>query len=375
MAERSKGESMSENLVARFNKRFAGGFEIDIDFTQSATESNVTALLGPSGCGKTTLLRCLAGLTHPDRGEISFSGQSWFSRERRLALPPQQRDIGFLFQEYALFPHLTVAENVGFSLKKHSAQQQRQRVSEMIRLFELQGLEGRLPDQLSGGQQQRVALARAVARRPSLLLLDEPLSALDSQLREQLRGTLRRLFTSLGIPVILVTHDRIEAMTLADRIAVLDRGSIQQIGPMQDVFNRPQNAELARLVGMETVVPGEIVQVQEGLATVHVAANQLLAVAPENSERFVDVCIKGEDVALQRGDCVSSSVRNHLPARIKSLTHEGPLVRVGLDCGFELTALVTRPASDELRLTIGDSVLAMVKAPAIHLIPRAVPSS
>ena len=361
---------MTTNLVARFEKRFVRGPTIDIDFVQSTTGFSVTALIGPSGCGKTTMLRCLAGLTTPDQGTIQFRELTWYNSETKTDLSPQQRDIGFLFQGYALFPHMTVEENIGFGLQHQANHERRSRVAEIVKLFDLTGLEQRLPAQLSGGQQQRVALGRVLARRPKLLLLDEPLSALDSMLREQLRVELRQMLGEFQTPVILVTHDRIEAISLADRVAVMDAGKIEQIGSIQDVFSRPKNANLARLVGVETVAAGEIVDTHEGLATVRVGSASLLAVAPSPPAHLVHVCIKGEDVSLSRESHDTTTVRNQLPAIIRLLTPEGPLIRVGLDCGFELTSLITRPASEELQLQVGERITAMIKAPAIHLIPR-----
>ena len=366
---------MTVNLNAAFVKRFRGGPEIRIEFCQSTQDNSVTALFGPSGCGKTTLLRCLAGLTQPEEGTITFNDQIWFSAEKGIACSPQQRDIGFLFQDYALFPHLSVSDNIAFGIQNEPRERRRSRIDEMLELFNLQGLDRRLPRELSGGQQQRVALARTVARRPKLLLLDEPLSALDSLLREQLRNELRRILTALGTPTIIVTHDRVEAIALANRVALMDAGMIAQMGSVQDVFTRPKNVSLARLVGVETVVSGEILNTREGLSLVEVGAAQLLAVAPANFPRHVYVCIKAEDVALQRGEPTSSSVRNHLPATITGITPEGPLVRVTLNCGFELTSLITRPAFEELHLEVGDSIAAMLKAPAIHLIQRSSPDA
>ncbi|RLS75302.1 MAG: molybdenum ABC transporter ATP-binding protein [Planctomycetota bacterium] len=363
---------MNSDLSAHFEKDFQRGPTIAVDFAQSTQGFSVTALIGPSGCGKTTMLRSLAGLTHPDRGEITFRDQIWFDCEQRINLSPQQRDIGFLFQDYALFPHLSVRENLGYGLRKHSAAERQRRVSEILTLFDLQRLERRFPAELSGGQQQRVALGRVLARRPQLLLLDEPLSALDPLLREQLRIELRQMLAQFQTPVIFVTHDRIEAISLADRVAVMDQGRIQQVGTVNEVFTRPKNATLARLVGIETVVPGEILETDQGLVTVCVGQTRLLAVAPSTPTRLVHVCIKGEDVALSKGGDRAISIRNQLPATILSLTPEGPLVRVALECGFEITALVTRPASDELQLQCGDTVTAMLKTPAIHLIPRSV---
>ena len=363
---------MTTDLVARFEKRFVRGPTIDVDFVQSTTGFSVTALIGPSGCGKSTMLRCLAGLTKPDQGSIRFCDNTWFDSKTKTDRSPQQRDIGFLFQGYALFPHLTVEDNIGFGLQRLTYVERRSRVTGIVKQFDLTGLERRFPAQLSGGQQQRVALGRVLARRPKLLLLDEPLSALDTMLREQMRIELRQLLGEFQTPVILVTHDRVEAISLADRVAVMDAGRIEQIGSIRDVFSQPKNASLARLVGVETVLAGEIVETNEGLATVRVGSASLLAVAPSPPARLVHVCIKGEDVGLQKESNVTTTVRNQLPAIVKSCTPEGPLIRVVLDCGFELTSLITRPASEDLQLHVGAFVTAMIKAPAIHLIPRTV---
>lgn len=361
---------MTANLIARFQKRFADTAAIDIDFSQATHGFSVTALIGPSGCGKTTMLKCLAGLIRPDQGIITFRGEVWFDEKGRISKSPQQRDIGFLFQDYALFPHLNVYENIGYGLLRLPEIEQRRRVTEILTQFDLKGLERRFPHQLSGGQMQRVALGRVLARRPRLLLLDEPLSSLDSNLRDQLRMQLRQMLSEFKTPVILVTHDRVEAISLADRVAVMHAGTIQQIGSVEDVFTRPRNAVLARFVGVETIAPGEIIGSHDGLATVQVDKVRLLAIDPSIPARFVHVCIKGEDVALRKGAVGATSIRNHLTATIKTLTSEGPLVRVGLDCGFDLTALITRPSCEELNLFVGDTVTAMLKVPAIHLIPR-----
>ena len=356
-------------LTARFSKTYRDGATVEVNLRLPVEGHHVTVLFGPSGCGKTTILRCLSGLTHPDEGLIQFGNECWFDSTRKQRLSPQERDIGFLFQDYALFPHLTVADNVGFGLSGFSANR-RTRITEMLTMLELGGLSNRFPHQLSGGQQQRVALARVLARKPKLLLLDEPLSALDTQLREQLRSELRRVLAAMQLPVLLVTHDRIEAIALAHRVAVMDDGRIQQLGSVHDIFTHPLNARLARMVGMETIAAGEITAVDDGLATVSVGPIRLIAVAPPMACRDVHVCIRGEDVAIQRLPATSSSVRNHLRATIRSIIPEGPLIRIVLDCGFELTSLITRPACEDLRLEVGDTVMAMLKAPAIHLVPR-----
>jgi molybdate transport system ATP-binding protein len=202
------------------------------------------------------------------------------------------------------------------------------------------------------------------------LLLDEPLSALDAPTRNQLRQELRQLLKSCGIPTIVVTHDPIEAVALADRVLVLDRGKILQQGKVEEVFSHPTNMGVARIVGMETVVAGRVCEIQDGMLSVRVGSTAIWAVAPGVEDGEVDVCIRAEDVIVQPGDAVVSSARNRLRGRITALTPEGPLVRVTMDCGFALTALITKQASAELRLQEGTVVTASVKAAAVHLIPR-----
>jgi molybdate transport system ATP-binding protein len=356
---------MSGRLEVRFEKRFPNGPTIAAGWEQSADACSITVLFGPSGCGKTTALRCIAGLERPDVGLIQCGSDVWFDGECGLQLPPQRRDVGFLFQDYALFPHLTVGGNVAFPLRRV----ERTRVAELLTAFGLTGLADRYPHQISGGQQQRVALARALARRPRVLLLDEPLSALDGPTRDDLRPRLRQLLGRFHVPIVLVTHDRTEAITLADRLVVMDGGRVIQQGTVDEVFSRPADLAVARIVGTETVQPGTIVSVEDGLATVQVGPARLLAVAPESSAFEVFVCVRGEDVALLWG-AGEGSPRNRLAAVVTSISPEGPLVRVGLDCGFPLVALVTRPACADLGLQVGDRLTAVVKAPAVHLIPR-----
>jgi molybdate transport system ATP-binding protein len=363
---------MNAPLTVRFEKRFPGGPTIAAEWEQPAESYSATVLFGPSGCGKTTTLRCLAGLERPDAGMIRRGSEVWFDAGANIHLPSQQRGVGFLFQDYALFPHLNVRRNVAYALSRAQAS----RAAELLSAFDLVGLENRYPHQISGGQQQRVALARALARRPQLLLLDEPLSALDGPTRDDLRPRLRNLLTGIGVPVVLVTHDRAEALALADLLVVMDRGRVVQRGTVDEVFSCPRDVSVARIVGTETVQPGIIIAVEDGLATVQVGQATLLAVhlAPGESPggitcRDVFVCIRGEDVALQR-DGGEGSPRNRLAAVVESLSPEGSLVRVGLDCGFPLVALITRPAVAEMGLQVGDRLTAVVKAPAVHLVPR-----
>jgi molybdate transport system ATP-binding protein len=362
---------MSGELAARFVKRFGPGVAVGLDLVRPADRFSVAVLFGPSGCGKTTALRCLAGLERPDEGRIAFAGEVWFDAGRRVCLPPQRRGVGFLFQEYALFPHLSVAGNVAYGLGHLPRAERCRRVGDVLDRFGLVGLGDRYPRQLSGGQQQRVALARVLVRQPRLLLLDEPLSALDDPTREQVRHELRRLLVGSGVPVVLVTHDRREAAALADHLVVMDGGTVRQQGPAAEVFGRPADLGVARIVGVETILPGQVRRVEDGLATVAVGGAELLAVGPADGPTEVYVCVRAEDVVLSRGDVGMASTRNRLAGVVRSVSPDGPLVRVVVDCGFPLTAVVTRPAAEELGLGDGVGVVALLKATAVHLLPRA----
>ena len=357
-------------LHADFSKRFSGGPAIRANVLE-ISGAGVTVLFGPSGSGKTTMLRCLAGLETPDEGKISFGDEIWFAGGKNL-VPPKSRALGFVPQDYALFPHLTVAGNIAYGLQGQSATEKKSRVAEMLDWLGLEGLVARLPGELSGGQQQRVAIARAVARKPKLLLLDEPLAALDTPTRQRLRGELRRLLRQLAIPTILVTHDRLEALSLGDDLVVVDEGRIIQRGPVQEVFSRPANLTVAGIVAVETVLPGRILKLEAGLAQVLVGGACLTAVAGDlpggTSEVFV--CIRAEDVILTKDNAAHSSPRNRLAAVVRAIVNEGPLTRIELDCGFPLTAVLTRQACAEMVLKDNDAVLALVKAPQIHLVPR-----
>ncbi len=243
-------------------RRVLAGFTLDIAFS---APRGLTVLFGPSGAGKSLTLQAIAGLFPLDSARIALDGVAWHDSERGLYLPPQRRHVGYVPQNYALFPHLTVEQNIAFGLKAPGRQvrESRQRVDELIELMQLDGLEDRRPAQLSGGQQQRVALARALAPNPLLLLLDEPFSSLDAAVRETLREEMRALHERVHVPIVLVTHDAAEARALADTVIVIQQGRVLQVGAPDEVFRSPQTRTIAALVGMHTCWSGRVVAITD----------------------------------------------------------------------------------------------------------------
>ncbi|HJW71904.1 MAG TPA: ABC transporter ATP-binding protein [Geothrix sp.] len=363
---------MDPFLTMDVERRYPGGSSVAVRFDIPEPGFSVTVLFGPSGSGKTTALRLLAGLEPVDRGFIRVAGRLWSDAGRRVHLPAQARNLGFLSQAYHLFPHLSVNANLGYGLADLSAEARAARVTELLHLLDLEGLGHRRPGELSGGQQQRVALGRALARKPQLLLLDEPLSALDLPSQQRLRKELRDLLRQLDLPTVLVTHDRTEALQLGDRLVVMDHGRVCQSGDIQQTFDRPTDPAVARILGVETVLRGRVESVLDGMATLVVGTARILAADPGGLGARAFVCIRGEDVVVERRDgaLAETTARNRIPARITAMHPEGPLVRVRLDGGFALEALITRRACQDLRLVEGDQVCAILKATAVHLIPH-----
>jgi len=354
---------MADQLIFQCRKRLSKAFEVDADLLIPLDRAPVTVLFGPSGAGKTTLLRMLAGLERPDVGSIAFREHAWFDAARAIHLPPQERRAGFLFQDYALFPHLTVAENVAYAAPRETAR-------ELLARFGLSELAASKPRAISGGQQQRVALARALGAAPALLLLDEPLSALDAATRSRMRYELRRMLLAGGVPAIVVTHDRMEAVALGDWMAVMVDGRIRQAGPVEEVFRRPADLQVAESVGVENVLAAEIAGRESGLLVLRVSGQvgeARIQCVDSGETGLVFACIRAEDVAITRQMDRVSSARNRLAGRVRSVMAEGALARVDLDCGFPLVALVTAQSAGELALREGEIVSAVVKATSVHL--------
>ena len=355
-------------LSVRFEQRYASHVLVAARLALDFARGPVACLFGPSGAGKTSVLRCLAGLDRPSAGRIEFDGRVWFDAAERTWVGPQARQVGYLPQGFALFPHLSVAGNIGYGVDGGGALR-RARVSEVVELLGLGGLEERRPHELSGGQRQRVALGRALARRPQLFLLDEPLSALDMPTREELRTELRRLLIELAVPTVMVTHDRSEALTMADQLALMIDGRVRQVGAVDEVFARPADADVARIVGADVVGRGRVVAAGDGLAEVDIGGRRLLAVADAQIGAEVQVTVRPEEVMIIAGDAGGQlSAQNRLAARVVAIGSLGPLIRLELDCGFRLRALITRPAREGLGIHLGAEVTAVVKATAVHLL-------
>jgi putative spermidine/putrescine transport system ATP-binding protein len=306
------------------------------------SDGEFLTLLGPSGCGKTTLLRIIAGLVDPTSGRLSIDG------ENVTALAPQKRGIGVVFQDYALFPHMTVRENIGFGLKerRYSRAAIDARVEELLNLIKLPTIADRFPAEVSGGQQQRVAFARAIAHPPRILLMDEPLGALDLKLRESMQRELRHLTRQIGITTVYVTHDQSEAMYLSDQIAVMSNGRIEQIGSSRDIYERPTSRFVAEFVGQINLLPADFVA-RDGVFSVMRAAGADLRVRNEDRpvERGGYIAVRPHKISIaSNGQSVVG--RNSLQGRVVSQVFNGNIVHVQVDVGHSIIHVETRPSNE-----------------------------
>lgn len=317
-------------------------------------EKEFITLLGPSGCGKTTTLRAIAGFVKPDSGDIIFEGK------RINDVPPHKRKVNTIFQRYALFSHMNVYENIAFcpKMQKLPKQEVRQTVAKMLELVNLKGFEKRSIDSLSGGQQQRVAIARALANKPHVLLLDEPLSALDLKLRKDMQRELKNIQQELGITFIYVTHDQEEALSMSDTVVVMDKGKIQQIGTPEDIYNEPVNAFVADFIGESNIV--DAIMLEDYLVTFGGVKFKCLDAGFEKKE-FVEAVVRPEDIQI-----VEPGASASLTGKITGVTFKGVHFEILVDVGGFIWMIQTTRE----HLKEGDTIGMYIEPDAIHIMKR-----
>ena len=360
-------------IFANTTDAIAGGIR---NASFSLENGTFFTLLGPSGCGKTTTLRCLAGLETPDEGRVAVEGDVLFDSAAGVNVPMNRREVGMVFQSYAIWPHMTVAENVAFPLtvskdRRYSRSEVEQLVDEALRTVDMAGFQSRPATRLSGGQQQRVALARSIVKTPRLLLLDEPLSNLDAQLREEMRVELKRLQRQIGITTVYVTHDQAEALTLSDQIAVIDQANVIQIGTPREIYFRPANDFVAKFVGSTNLLDGKVVHTEGDTAAVEIAQGRRLACmktgALQNGAE-VAVSIRPETIRLSQADQTRGTGDNRLSGTVRHVAFLGDACRVDVLVGETLLQVKGAPdlaLADNVEVELvfdADNTLAVPKA-------------
>jgi putative spermidine/putrescine transport system ATP-binding protein/spermidine/putrescine transport system ATP-binding protein len=359
--------------VEGITKVFPGGLMAVDGVDLEVREGEFVTLLGPSGCGKSTILRMIAGFESPDGGFIYLAGKDV------TQLPPYRRDVNMVFQDYALFPHMNVRQNVGYGLRVTGVPKQEivPRVDSALSLVELSDKADNQPGQLSGGQRQRVALARALVREPKVLLLDEPLSALDANLREAMQVELKHLHEKLGITFIMVTHDQTEALVMADRIVVMQEGKVSQSGSPADLYDRPQNPYVANFIGTSNFLPGQVEAINADIAVVRCGEHRLQVFCTSVEFRpghAVSVCVRPEKVALQDPGSEPSEGQNKLTGKVAEILYHGANARVRIDAGFDSPLLAdiqlqSARYHDSLPV-IGEAVDLLIGTHDVHLFDR-----
>jgi iron(III) transport system ATP-binding protein len=350
-----------ENITKVFPARGGSGEVVAVNgVTLEIQQGELVTLLGPSGCGKTTTLRIIAGFEFPTSGDILLDG-----KEINM-LPPNKRDMSMVFQSYAIFPHLNVAENISYGLNvQHASKAEiERRVKRVMELVQLSGYEKRAPNQLSGGQQQRVALARALIMEPKVLLMDEPLSNLDAKLRETMRSEIRRIQQSLGITSVYVTHDQIEAMTLSDRVVVMNQGLIEQVGSPMEVYRYPKTRFVADFIGRANFIEGKVVNGQPGnlVVKVHdqtVRLSSLKETYPEGAKVIL----------IARPEMIRVGAQGELPGVVRRVSYLGNMIDYDIEVGGQiLTAVETDPRQTAIYAE-GTPVCVSLVADCIHVLP------
>ncbi|HTY67970.1 MAG TPA: ABC transporter ATP-binding protein [Alphaproteobacteria bacterium] len=334
-----------------------------LDISLSLDAGEIGVILGPNGAGKSVLLETIAGFHRPAAGRVVISGREVTTK------PPEQRHVGFILQNFGLFPHLTAAENISFGLHIRRRQRGSGEIAPLLARFRLEGVADRLPDTLSPGEKQRTALARSLITEPDVFLLDEPFAAIDTRTSDTLREELRQFIRDARIPALFVTHDHLDAVALADKIAVMWEGEIVQSGTPSEVFQRPKNRFVAEFLGVENILAGTIMARHAGGYSVYVGG-QRLEVPPGNeslnAEDEVLLCLPADAVDVRQPGGAASL--REFPGLIVAMASAGPLVRLTLDCGFPLTAHLLRRTVSERHLQPHQAVTVDIDPAAVHLI-------
>jgi putative spermidine/putrescine transport system ATP-binding protein len=357
--------------LSGIRKEFTGGVVAVQNFDLVASRGEFVSFLGPSGCGKTTTLRMIAGFEPPTAGTITIDGTDVTDT------PPNRRNVGMVFQSYALFPNMTVADNIAFGLKirREKGDRIKARIGELLRLIHLEDRGERYPYQLSGGQQQRVALARALAIEPTVLLLDEPLSALDAKIRVALRHEIREIQRQLGITTVYVTHDQEEALELSDRVVVMSEGRVEQIGTPFEIYNFPATSFVARFVGTLNAVSATIVDPADGRLDLGGHPLRTASALPGGRGDELKIAIRPEMIDIEAADADSTDGRNRIPATVRDIAFLGSVVRVTTEVGdgvdvhvdtFNNPNLAVPPAGSRVTLSFPPEACLALAADAIH---------
>lgn len=354
------------NISKKLTNKNSNEFTLDAEFK---CRNEMIVLFGPSGAGKTLTLDCIAGLESPDKGCIIVNGNTYFDSEKSINISPQKRNVGYLFQNYALFPHLTVSENIIFGLR--SGNNAKEQMQEMLDIFEIHGLLKRYPSQLSGGQRQRVALARALITRPKILLLDEPFSSLDYVVRMRLRKDLKKIREIIKIPVILITHNPVEAYTMADTIIVYRHGGTEQIGTPKEIFTKPINENVAKLVGMNNIFKGKVLDIRNDEVVIQ-SRERIIAQKIGGLEIGEEVtwCIRPDQVMVVREDrpLEKAVASNIFSGKITEIISKGATYLLFIDGDFNLEIEMPSHALERLGLEQGKIIRVSLKKSAIHII-------
>jgi molybdate transport system ATP-binding protein len=355
-------------LSVRLRKQFPNG-GLAVEF---AIGAGFTILFGASGAGKTTILDCIAGLAEPDDGAITANGRLLFDRKQGINVPPQLRKTGYVFQDLALFSHLGVQQNIEYGLSGVAASERRRRCAEIMDSFRITPLRSRKPGNISGGERQRVALARALVTDPCLLLLDEPLAALDAPTKSKILDDLRAWNHAHQIPILYITHSREEVFALGERVLVLENGRLISQGTPHEVMTAPYRETVAQLIGFENIFDGVVTAAHEnrGTMTCQIADSSVELETPlvrATVGEKLRIGVRAGDILLANTSPVGLSARNILPGKIVSLEQRDVIVVAKVDCGIELEVHLTLAARDTLHLASGSQVWLIVKTHSCHL--------